>query len=194
MFLVDDFFKEAMSFLGELASSNRKEKKEAASHGRKAMRKLASSLDDVIILLEKGINQLELKINDREAFFQILAKMLDEELLYKFCHEAGICEDLRIAQDELRLIFKQPYSPSRKEKSLYKLMDQLDGYERHFIQAIREFLNKSKNLRNLEEWQINNLQPSEVLAALKARLEGLHLIENNINNLLNDLTSVDSAI
>ena len=101
MFLIDDLLNNVMDFFKQKLLRIDQVEHETLSHARKAMRKLAASIAETVAYLDRGIHQLELKKSDRQTFFDKLAELLDDTKLYNNMHAAGVCEDLRNAQDEL---------------------------------------------------------------------------------------------
>ena len=159
---------------------------ETLSHARKAMRKLAASISETIAYLDRGIHQLELRQTDRQAFFNTLANLLDNNQLYNNMHAAGVCEDLRNAQDELAQL-PNAFRQSSAGDKINELISQLDGYEYRFIDAVKEFMSRASRF-NLDAPQNNRKSnPKEALAALKERNASLNKILEKIENLLDQM-------
>ena len=185
MFLVDDLLREVISYFKEKLIRADEHQRKTLSHARKAMRKLASSLSETVAFLERGTHQLERVVDDRRQFFEMLSRLVDSDTLYRNSHESGVCADLRIAQDELRQILSLT-SHSVEGEKLYRMMDEIDGYELQFVKAIREFLLQSQLLDLPPSGKEIDLNPKLALKTLKERVDRLRSIIFEIEVLLDD--------
>jgi hypothetical protein len=193
MFLVDDVVKEFISYVKEKLLKKSERHIEALSHARKAMRKLASSLSETVAFLERGIHQLERVVDDPDRFYNSLSNLVDSETLYRNSHESGVCADLRIAQDELNR-FESTSSTSDQHDIVYRLTRELDGYERRFVESVREFLLKSQALDLSFSRKHIQADPRLSLKALRERVSALKNIEYEIDVLLDELREKDLII
>ncbi len=186
MFLVDDLLNKALEAIKDEIVHRRDVSQEAVAHAREAMYRLAASLSETVEYLEGGLHNLKKTEGDIDLFSQALSNLVDQEHLQRNCSEAGVCRDLRIAQDELLQLQKEIRKP-RSKKTINDLMYQIDGYEQVFVRAIREFLGTSRvfdieALQNRKE-----LDPELVVEVLSERTGKLRMIVNKIEDLLYDL-------
>lgn len=172
MFLVDDVLLKALDFLTDSLVEGRRARRQTVSHARKAMRKLAASLSETVAYLEGGLHNLERSVGDKKKFSKSLSDLVDQERLQRNCSESGVCEDLRVAQDELQQLPKAIRLRGGK-KSINKLIMQIDGYEREFVKAIREFLSKSREFDLTSPHKYEAYDHKHVLGSLKERIEKL---------------------
>lgn len=186
MFLVDDLLLKALDFLTDRLVEGKRVRKETVSHARKAMRKLAASLSETVAYLEGGLHSLQRSVGDEQKFPKALSDLVDQERLQRNCSESGVCEDLRVAQDELQQLPKTIRLRGGK-KSVNELIMQIDGYEREFVKAIREFLAKSRefDLTAPHEHEAYDHQP--VLGTLKERIEKLKKMVEKIERVSDSL-------
>jgi len=186
MFLVDDILLKVVDWLAETLKTARGERREAVANSRKAMRKLASSLDEAVRYLEAGVHDLERSIGSREDFSKALSQLVGQENLQRNCSEAGVCEDLRVAQDELSKLPEsirfRPNAPSVDD-----LIREIDGYERQFVAAVREFLGKARGYDLTALNKDRSFDPEQALEALKERVLALKVVAKRVEDAADSL-------
>jgi len=186
MFLVDDLLNQALEVIREEIVDQRNVSRETITHARKAMRRLAASLSETVEYLEGGLHTLHRVADNREVFSQALSDLTGQENLQRNCSESGICEDLRLAQDELRELHKTIKLPKSKE-TINDLIYQIDGYEREFVRAVREFLVISREFDLNALRDKDALDPNLVLEAFALQIDELKRIVLKIDDVVNSL-------
>ena len=106
MFLVDDLLSKALDAIKDEFVDRRNVSRDTVAHARKAMRRLAASLSETVEYLEGGLHTLKRAVGNKKAFSKALSTLIDQEHLQRNCSESGVCEDLRLAQEELRQLPK----------------------------------------------------------------------------------------
>ena len=186
MFLVDGLLVQVIDYFKQTLLRRQMVEYDTMSHARKAMRKLASSLSEMIAFLERGIFQLKRTANNKVEFHRILSGLLNEQRLYENMHESGVCEDLRNAQDELSQL---PESFRRGENgdNVSRLISEIDGYEWVFINAVKEFISDAQRIDLMAAQQGQMVEPQIALDALQERTDALKDVLGEIEDLLNQL-------
>ncbi|KPL24740.1 MAG: hypothetical protein AMJ75_02945 [Phycisphaerae bacterium SM1_79] len=192
MFLVDDLLLKALDQLVDYFKGSRRARSQTVSHGRKALRKLAASLSETIEYLEGGLHRLERSTPNRKAFSKALSDLVDHQNLQKNCSEAGVCEDLRVAQDELSRLPNRLRQRGGQKGLIRELIHQIDGYEHQFVLGVREFLSASRAFDLTAQHEPSKINPTKVLKALKERLKRLRSIRDRIDNALGALRKVSA--
>jgi hypothetical protein len=180
MFLVDDVLNNVLGYVRDRLSKSEERRSATVVHAGRAMRSLSSSLSETRLYLEAGIHRLERVEKKPKQFFAELRKLVDSDNLQRAINEAGVCEDLRVAQDELRRI-------PRYDRRIHDLISEIDGYEEQFVRALREFLTQSRTLDSAVAQRANGVKPSEVLKSLKERVSELQRINDEIDSVLDEL-------
>lgn len=180
MFLVDDLLNNFLGYIRERMTRSEERRSATVVHAGRAMRMLASSLGETALYLEAGIHRLERVQNDPRRFFSELRKLVDDSNLQRAINEAGVCEDLRIAQDELERI-------PRPDRRVRALISEIDGYERQFVRAVHEFLAQSRTLDLAVSRQQDGVEPAEALDSLRERVAELRRINDELDGVLAQL-------
>jgi hypothetical protein len=186
MFIIDDLIKAVIDYFKVRLIEAEKVEGMTINDARKAMRKLAASLSETVAYLEAGVHKLQRVSGDPNAFRGELSRLVDQEVLQRNCHEAGVCEDLRIAQDQLRRLPETVRSGDQR-RATEELIAVVDGYERGFVQSVREFLRHSREMDLLAASQQQSLDPQTVIGALRERISRLQDSIREIGGLLDGL-------
>jgi hypothetical protein len=186
MFLVDNLLNKVLDVIKDEIVDRRDVSRETIAHARSAMRRLAASLSETVEYLEGGFHTLNRNAGNRKSFSQALSNLIDQEHLQRNCSESGVCEDLRLAQDELRQLPRAIKLPKSK-KTINDLINQIDGYEREFVRAVREFLATSRefDLTALHDKEV--FDPKLVLETLTRRIEELKSTVQKIDDVIDAL-------
>jgi hypothetical protein len=182
MFLVDDLVKRVIDYFYDKYVEGKRTQAEAVAHARKAMRKLAASLGEVVGYLEDGMHRLQKSVRDRRSFARDLGRLVSQEQLQKNCHESGVCEDLRNAQDELNQL-----PEAKRPGPVSQLITEIDGYEREFVRAVREFLSVARGFDLTAAQALDDIDAKQALRTLQARVRGLKRTQNEIERLADAL-------
>ena len=135
MFIVDDLIGEAVGYLFKRVEKSRDAHDESIDSIRQAMRGLSAFFGDIIYLYKQCSHKLKRYVakSDDEGFWNYFSKVLDDNTLRRYCNEAGVCRDLRIAQDKL---FSLPFGADSKARDMIEnFASQLEAYEIAFIEA-----------------------------------------------------------
>jgi len=186
MFLVDDLLSKALDAIKDEFVDRRNVSRDTVAHARKAMRRLAASLSETVEYLEGGLHTLKRAVGNKKAFSKALSTLIDQEHLQRNCSESGVCEDLRLAQEELRQLPKA-VKLSKSKKTINELISQIDGYEREFVKAVREFLATSRELDLTAVHDKEALDPQLVLETLTKRIEELKQTIQKIDDVIDTL-------
>ncbi|HSC79932.1 MAG TPA: hypothetical protein VLC08_06245 [Chitinolyticbacter sp.] len=189
MFLIDNVWKEAIAYCFKRVQAGR-DNHDAALRGiRTAMRALASSLREITLQLETGVHRLRRLEHDGNAYFAELQRLLDTDFLRRACNEAGICEELHLAQDALLQI--TPLHSSDELIALRQLADDMEAREAVFVNAILEFLAHARDVDLVAAAADPALlSPAAVSAALTERLAALGEKQAEIEKLLAELRAL----
>jgi hypothetical protein len=187
MFLVDDVLKKALDYFFDRVKSGRAQHDTAIKSIRIAMRAIASSLKEITLQLETGVHRLRRVKGNRTLFFRELQGIVDSNFLREACNESGICQELRIAQDELVSI--SPLHSSDDLHVIGELAYQLEGYEGMFVEAVREFLSQARDVDlTMANVSFDHLPDTQqVIDAFDERLKTLSVIQSEIEKLLTKL-------
>jgi hypothetical protein len=186
MFLVDDLLSKALDAIKEEIVDRRGVSRETVAHARQAMRRLAASLSETVEYLEGGLHTLKRAVGNKKAFSKALSALIDEDHLQRDCSESGVCKDLRLAQDELRQLPQAIKLPKSKE-TINELISQIDGYEREFVRAVREFLATSRELDLTAVHNTEAFDPQLVLEILTKRIKELKSTVRKIEDVVDTL-------
>ncbi|MBI4732004.1 MAG: hypothetical protein HY781_07740 [Chloroflexi bacterium] len=186
MFLVDDLINKALDAIKDEIVNQRDVSRETIAHARKSMRRLAASLSETVEYLEGGLHSLRRVGDNKKMFTQALTNLIDQENLQINCSEAGVCEDLRLAQDELKELSRKMRLP-KNQKAIEDLIFQIDGYEREFVRAVREFLGASRKYDLAFIQTKKDLEPQIVLVELADKMEELKSIVRKIDDVMDNL-------
>ena len=186
MFLVEDLLKAFLDYLSNRRQATAGQHDQALVDSRKAMRRLASCLSEVVGMLEVGLHKLNQQRHDRSAFADTLSDLVNHDRLVKACSASGVCEDLRSAQDALQNA-QRNFPLSQETRLVDDLVRQMDGYEREFIRAILEFMSKARECDLVAAAQTSDFDPTQVINALDERITALRAIIRKIEAFLDSM-------
>ncbi len=172
----------ALEFLSGLVGAEVDARRETLLHARQAIRRISGALAETIGYLEDGVHRLERQSHDPKEFANALSVFLDENRLQSYYHESGICEDLRNAQDQLNAL-PEVMRAGKQGKAISDLIVQIDGYERAFAAAVRDFLANARSIDLALNRQQEQIDPEQVLRALRERMDRLQALHQRMDSL-----------
>jgi hypothetical protein len=162
-----------LQFFSDALTSKAARRHDAVKQGSEAMRGLAASISEIVSHLEAGVHRLERARNDPAKFSAELSDLVDQEKLQTYCHEAGVCERLRNAQDALRQA-GNGFEGDAKLR-VEAMAQEMDGYERVFVNHVRAFLAEAREL-DLKNTAGAVHDPDSVIPAMRDRVQRLRAI------------------
>lgn len=186
MLLFDGLLETVLDYFFSRLEARRDQHDAGIRSMRIAMRALAASLSEISLQLEAGLHKLRRVAGDRESFYAELRTLVDIPFLREACNQAGICEALRTAQDELVSLDAGNSSPELE--AVRMLAGQLEAYEIAFVSAIRDFLSQARGFDLTSASLVDSAAtPDQILEALDERIQSLNTQLLSIERLLQRL-------
>lgn len=187
MFIIDDLIGDAVGYLFTRVEKNRDAHDESIDAIRQAMRGLSASFGNIIYVYKKCSHKLRRFVanSDYDGFWNYFSEVLDEDRLRSFCNESGVCNDLRIAQDQL---YSLPFGADSAAKDMIQCFaEQLEAYEISFISAIHEYFGKAESLDLMAATNNRDADPQEALAIFDKCLIGLEQEKKKVDRVLEEI-------